>query len=281
MRTLSVKYRSSVAAVQETAAVLGVVKDRLDGDLSKYVLDYLPVSNRSRNDERLALVAVAEKERIVEFLELARGTGLDVLALEIGPVAICRLVAAISADDGNRNVPVINTGRRASYLTLIAGDDVLFDQEVEFGERALVAQVADALEMTADMAQSLMVRAGVGSAMDTRNGDATIDEEDLLATIIEILKPQFLSLVDEIKRVCLYAAAETRGGAVSRIFVLGSIARWTGTESLLGRMIGIDVAKIPDPLRPFGSEARSPDPNRSAPELAVATGLALRRLVDA
>lgn len=38
------------------------------------------------------------------------------------------------SERGSENVLVINTGRRASYLTVISGTDLLFDQEVAFGD---------------------------------------------------------------------------------------------------------------------------------------------------
>jgi Tfp pilus assembly PilM family ATPase len=94
----------------------------------------------------------------------------------------------------------------------------------------------------------------------------------------QILKPQFLTLVDEIKRVCLYAASETRGGAVTKVYLLGSIARWPGSENLLASLSGVDVAKIPDPLALFPSDDNGDTGGKglAAPEIVVATGAALR-----
>lgn len=281
-RTVSINYQSAGGKDQEGAAVLRVMKDRLDGELSDYVIDYLPVKSRSKNDERLALVAVSEREPIVEFLELARKARLDVEALEIGPVAISRLVGALSIERGSENVLVINSGRRASYLTVISGTDLLFDQEVAFGEYSLIQQAAETLDMSEDMARDLILRSGVQSNAYTEAVAGAIDEAGLVSTISEILKPQFLKLVEEIKRVCLYAASETRGGAVAQVYLLGSIARWPGSDALLSSLTGVEVAKIPDPLALFPSTDKDSKPGRgaSAPEIVVATGAALRGLRD-
>ena len=277
-RTMSINYPATPGPDQEAAAILNVMKARLDGDLADYVLDYMPVKGRSKNDERLALVAVSEREPVVEFLELARKARLDVQALEIGPVAISRLVGALSIESGSKNALVINSGRRASYLTLISGSDVLFDQEVSFGENTLIRQAAETLDMPEDMARDLVMRTGVHSGNDA--ADAAIDETGLVSTIAEILKPQFLKLVEEIKRVCLYAAAETRGGAVTQVYLLGSIARWPGSDGLLSALTGSNVAKIPDPLTLFPSSGNAmPETvSSAAPEIVVATGAALRGL---
>ncbi len=277
-RTMSINYRSGAGKDQEAAAVLKVMKDRVDGDLSDFVLDYLPVRSRTKNDERLALVAVSERKPIVDLLELARKCRLDVQALEIGPVAISRLVSALSSEDKAENVLVINSGRRASYLTLLSGSDLLFDQEVAFGETGLVHLVAETLDMPEDMARSLVLRTGVRAGGHDDPVSAAVDEAGVVNTMSEILKPHFLKLVDDIKRVCLYAAAETRGGAVTKVYLLGSIARWPGSDRLLASMTGVEVTKMPDPLSLFvqTNENRTSTSEDLAPELVVATGLALR-----
>jgi len=274
-RTISINYRSASGAEHEAAAIVEVMKSRVQGDLADYVLDYMPVKNRSKNDERLALVAISEREPVIEFLELANKARLEVQALEIGPVAISRLVGALSIENGARNVLVVNSGRRASYLTLISGADLLFDQEVAFGENGLIRQAAETLDMSEELARDLVLRSGVQASVRGETTQSALDEDSLVSTISEILKPQFLKLVEEIKRVCLYAAAETRGGAVSQVYLLGSLARWPGSDSLLSALTDTEVAKIPDPLAlfPQGDSAGS---GTSAPEIVVATGAALR-----
>lgn len=277
-RTVSVNYKTSGSGENEAAAILHVMKDRLDGDLGDYVLDYMPVHGRSKNDERLALVAVSEREAVVDFLELARKAGLDVSALEIGPLAISRLTSAMSEDNGSETVLVINSGRRASYLTLISGNDLLFDQEVAIGEQSLVDHICETLDMPEDTARHLLSRTGVYPHDSDDPLSGALDESGLFNTLSEILKPQFMKLVEEIKRAYLYAASETRGRGVTQVYLLGSIARWPGAEQMLSSLSGSTVSKIPNPLELFPSE----DGNKSdaeghfAPEIAVATGLALR-----
>lgn len=277
-RTVSINYKHAGGDGEEAAAILRAMKDRLDGDLTSYVLDYMPVRGRSKTDEKLALVAVAERTPVVEYLELARRSGLDVTALEIGPLAISRLVGSISDDNDGANVLVINSGRRASYLTLISGDDLLFDQEVAVGEDTLIRHICETLDMSEDTARHLVSQTGVHPHGHGDVVSRAIDESGVFNTLSEILKPQFLKLVEEVKRAFLYAASETRGRGVQRVYLLGSIARWPGSDQLLNSLTGSDVAKIPNPLSIFpSSEQDAADAaGQAAPEIAVATGLALR-----
>ncbi len=277
-RTLSINYKLTGSEKKEPAAILRVMKDRLDGDLNDYVLDYMPVRGRSKADERLALVAVSERKKVVDFLELARKAGLDVSALEIGPLAISRLTSAISEDNGSATTLVINSGRRASYLTLISGNDLLFDQEVAIGEQSLVQHISETLDMPEDTARHLLARTGISPGDNEDALSDALDEDGILNTLSEILKPQFMKLVEEIKRAFLYAASETRGGGVTQVYLLGSIARWPGADQMLSNLSGSTVSKIPNPLALFPSNDldRTSTVQQFAPEIAVATGLALR-----
>ncbi len=281
-RTVSINYQVAGGEKNEAAAIVRIMKDRLDGDLGNYVLDYMPVRGRSKSDERLALVAVSEREPVVNYLELARKAGLDVSALEIGPLAISRLARAMSGESDSANTLVINSGRRASYLTLISGNDLLFDQEVAVGEQSLIQHICETLDMPEETARQLVVRTGVQSTGNSDVVSDAIDESGLFNTLSEILKPQFLKLVEEIKRAFLYAASETRGRGVTRVYLLGSIARWPGSDQLLSSLTGSEVSKIPDPLSlfPASDKAARADASGSAPEIAVATGLALRGITD-
>ena len=277
-RTLSINYKLAGSEKKEPAAILRVMKDRLDGDLNNYVLDYMPVRGRSKADERLALVAVSERKQVVDFLELARKAGLDVSALEIGPLAISRLTSAISEDSGSATTLVINSGRRASYLTLISGGDLLFDQEVAIGEQSLVQHICETLDMPEDTARHLLSSTGVSPGDNKDALSDALDEDGILNTLSEILKPQFMKLVEEIKRAFLYAASETRGRGVTQVYLLGSIARWPGAEQMLSSLSGSTVSKIPNPLALFPSNEldKTSTIQKFAPEIAVATGLALR-----
>lgn len=276
-RTVSINYKSPGSKKKEAGAILNAMKDRLDGNLNDYVLDYMPVRGRSEKDERLALVAVSERKTVVDFLELARKSGLNVSALEIGPLAISRLTSAISEDSDSATILVVNSGRRASYLTLISGNDLLFDQEVSIGEQSLVQHICETLDMPEDTARHLLSRTGVAPGEKEDAVAVALDESGLMNTLSEILKPQFMKLVEEIKRAFLYAASETRGRGVTQVYLLGSIARWPGAEQLLTNLSGSTVSKIPNPLALFPSSESSEDADAHfAPEIAVATGLALR-----
>lgn len=280
-RILSVTYQVH-AGQADAAALLKVMAGRLEEDLSHYVIDYLPVRAEQQVEERLAIVAVARRESVIDYLELLRKCGLEAHRLDIGPAAIRRLVSVMAPRGAHDNILAINFGRLTSYLTVVSGARLLFDQEIQFGEQKLLDEIAAALEMSVAATRDLVKRHSFGSSPGADSQASPAGAIDVSCTLQEIVKPAFMRLADEINRALIYTASETHGEAVSRIYLLGSLARWQGSDHLLNRLVKLPVETMPDPLKAFGQHAEpdatgQPEP---APEIAVATGLALSGMIE-
>jgi Tfp pilus assembly PilM family ATPase len=71
----------------------------------------------------------------------------------------------------------------------------------------------------------------------------------------------------------VYAASETHGNSVRRIYLTGGVAEWKGIERLLGDLLDIPVS-ILDPTACLVDAA----PRLPRLRMGVVTGLALRGL---
>lgn len=259
------------------AALVAVMAERLEGDFSDYVVDYIPVRGEDNSEECLAIVAVARRETVISYLELLRKCGLEAGHLEIGPTAIRRLVSAMGCKDRHENVLAINFGRESSFITVVSGARLLCDQAIRFGENQLLERIASELDMPVDSVMQLVHDHSLDPAAIGQHSQ----DLDIAGTLLQIVKPAFLRLVEEINRTLIYTASQTRGERVSRIYILGSLARWQGTDALLRSLVELDVETIPNPLKPFLSAADAADKERDpAPEIAVATGLAMNGMTD-
>jgi type IV pilus assembly protein PilM len=263
----------------DDAALLKVLAERIDGDLKDYVIDYLPVRSGKRTEERLAIVAVAPSEAVIRYLEMLRKSGLKTKQLEIGPSAISRLVSTIGHQCKDENVLAINFGRDQSFLTVVSGTHLLLDQAVNLGEIKLLESIAAALDMSVDSARELVNNTSFCIKDNRPDHDCSLDI-DIAETLQEIIKPVFLELADEINRVLVYTASQTHGESISRIYLLGSLARWNGIDQLLNKLVKLPVETIPDPLKHFGQPAGSTTGSKAKPEIAVATGLALNGILE-
>jgi Tfp pilus assembly PilM family ATPase len=240
LKLTSLKYAAS-AGVSEGQTILHLMADRLDGDVIDYVLDYLPIQSQTSDKERVALVATCRREEVLAYLQALNDAGLEVEALEISPAAINRLIGAIPSPNGSRNIMVINFGSEHSYITVISGRHLLLDHEVDFGEQTLIRQICKSLDLSAELATQLVMRQGL---RDAGHADSVQSETNC--------EPTF-----------------------------GSVARWPGADELISRMAKIPVADILPLERLFGIKDGQANLKNAGigPDLAVATGLALRGLV--
>lgn len=281
VKIMPVSYQV-VEGRSDDAAILDVMAERVQGDLSDYVLDYIPVRSERGMEERMAIVAVARREAVISYLELLRKSGLKPRHLEIGPSAIRRLVSTMGVRGEHQNVLAINFGRDSSFLTVISGARLLFDQEIQFGENRLLDLLASTLELPVESVRQLIAVNSLDPWVRERRTLRAGMDRDTSITLQEILKPAFLKLADEINRTLIYAASQTRGEPVSRVYLLGSLARWHGADALLNKLVQLDVETIPNPLQVFyrASDTRPVAAALPSPEIAVATGLAMNGLVD-
>ena len=257
VKIILLTYKSSITDVD--SEIIKMVAKRVDGDIDDYVVDYLPVRSNPTNEEHMAAVSVVSKDKVMSLLQTLNHCGLEVDALDIAPAALRRLVGTLYSESGSDNVLLINAGTERSFLTIISGRRLLFYQAIDFGEN----------------------NNGIGNSIQpfAKLNNRT----EISGTLAEILKPCFLELIEEINRVLIFTASETHGTPLSRVCLLGSIAHWEGVESLLMSLMNIDIsADSTDFWKVFIDENDHTTISWSTlfPELAIATGLALRGLVD-
>lgn len=277
VKIIPLSYPNSSKGDEQT--ILELVAARIDGKLEDFMIDYLPIRANPGDEDRLTLVAMARKQHVVELLNLLDRAGLEVMALDIGPAAIKRLFSSLPGASGEETVLVINSGREVSYLTMVSGRRLLLDQQVEFGEEPLLQHLCKALDIGKPLARKLLLENGFDGTDPPAGESLSIVGGQVSETLREIFKPLFLRLIEEINRVLIFSASETRGNPVARIYLLGSIASWRGADELLGSLLDIPVIPMGESLRALEQPVTDEQGGRVEgirPEMVIATGLALR-----
>jgi len=267
----------------QAEAVLRMVSDRVEGDIGDYVVDYLPVRTSTGADDRLALAAVARREHVLSYLDALANAGFVVEALDIGPAAIRRALSVMYHKGGEgETILVVNSGKQHTYLSVIAGRRLLFDQAVGFGEDALLEKLQASLELSQEGVRRLIREHGFPANGEVSHMMGGADGLNVPATLLDILKPNFMSLVEEINRVLVFTASETRGRPIERIVMLGSLARWPGLSDVLCKLVGVPPRNgLHDLEDCFDDRSRAAgDGEGLFPEMSVALGLGLRGVVD-
>ena len=272
----------------DVESLLSALKRRVNTDLNDYVIDYLPIKpDATERNDRMALVAMVKQDVVEQYLDLLTDCGLEVVALEIGPVAIRRLINTMASTQQLQKVLTINFGTNRSYLTVIWNNELLFDRKIDFGMDNIITVVARAFDVPVRTALEVLHKYGLDEPNRPPFSEITdlIDVEDdendndssIKNTIYDILNPSFVSLAAEIRDIMVYIASETRGGAVEQIFLMGSLARLSGIDNVIDKLITIPVKTI-NPFYGIKVEDVSNTLYDLGPVagVAVATGLALR-----
>jgi type IV pilus assembly protein PilM len=257
----------------EQQAVARAVRDQLGGSGADSVVDYYQVrSADSGGAERQVLAAVAPAPAVLGWLETLRAAGLDPVALDIGPAAIARLLAAMHRGDHGQSVLLINFGATRSYLTVIWGRRLMLDREIEFGETQLVDKLVRTLGLEPDTALALLREHGIGAGAAPGREQAGAD---VGRTIGEILHPELAALAEELVRTQVYVASRTRGSSVSRVYLNGSVARYANIQQRIGALAQLPV-EVLDPFAAFAAADGTERGGNLVHGIALAAGLALR-----
>lgn len=272
---------------QEAETILSLVRERMQGDLDEYVVDYVPIrtSGHQRGDHS-ALVAIAQEDRVVEHLERLRALRLDVAALEIPPVAIRRIVNCINDGSNAQVALIVRIGERGTELTLLSGRRLLLYRAVEIGMQSILDNAAKSLDCDPEAAGELLTLYGVGEApvteiLPSESGDAELELEaaaDIVGTLREILRPCLRPLVEQAHKAISYAAFQTRGMSLDRVVLIEGVRSCPGLELLLADMLQLPVERfLPSQIVPGFDEVFR---KGSGQRLTTALGFALRGMVD-
>lgn len=256
-------------------AVIEAIKERFGDQIKNSVIDFLQIRPEHKDQiDRTALAAVADKKAVVSFLDFLRAGGLTVDRLEIGPVAMNRLISAMNPNERDKITLVINFGLYKSYATVLWGRRLLLDRELSFGCETGIQALSEALEVSENEASELLIRHGTQASNKIIAGNYA--EPSIKETVSEILKPSLQELSNEIKRLMLYIASRTRGRPVHESYIFGSVAGWPGIDQTLSDMTGMSLKTT----KPFYGLATSKQAAKiedlsELRGIAVATGLSL------
>jgi Tfp pilus assembly PilM family ATPase len=279
VKIILLTYKASVSDVD--SEVVKMLAKRIEGSIDDYVVDYVPVRSNPSDEEHMVVATLAKREAVDALLHALISCGLEVDSLDIAPTALRRIVSALYTGHAADNVLMINSYRDESYLTVISGRRLLFNQAVPFGETLLLESIARELDISTDSARALIIDNGLDKQAQSLVVGAE-SETDISATLLEIVKPCFLDLINEINRVLVFTASETHGVPVSRICLLGCIGQWPGAQQVLLSLLDFDA---PDGQTEFTQVFQDENEDTRIPweglfsEISIAMGLALRGLV--
>ena len=281
VKIINLSYRIEPGQKIEDEIVKSIIYS-LGGAPEDYVIDYLPIrSENLTNRDKSVLAIVAPRQKIIKFLELLDAAGLQVQAIDAGPSSLGRLVASLDREKSYPNTLLINFAENKSYLSVFDGRRLIMDRAVSLGVKDLAGTLAASLGIDRDQAVEMLNRYGFETMARSEDDKTTeVNNKEIVDSIVEIVKPYFHEISDEVNKMLLFTKSETRGKTIDHIYLLGSLARFPGADRFISKIFSFPVSVL-DPLAHIvPGNGHMERINIEGPaQVALSVGFALRGLI--
>jgi type IV pilus assembly protein PilM len=133
---------------------------------SEVVMDYQPLAEPEEIPESQpnmeVLLAVAQEDMVNAYIEVLRVAGLEARALDIEPLASCRSLIDMSAEDGSydRTTALLNMGATTTDISVVRKGLLSFSRPIPLAGETLTAAIGEALKREPAEAERLKKELG-------------------------------------------------------------------------------------------------------------------------
>jgi len=232
--------------------------------LDEVSLDFEILGPSPRNADFMDILLAASKSENVESRQDAiDNAGLRAKVVDVEAFAIANAFELIRKRDGvNRSdaIGLFDIGYDTTTLLVIKSGRVIYTRDHPFGGHQLLEETMRRYDMSHEQASFF-----------ERGEDAPEDFAD------EVLEPFQLNIVHQISRALQFFASSNDYSNISTIYMSGGVAALKGLAPMVQQELGM-TTRVADPITGMdvASNVAVSALKRNAPNLMIATGLALR-----
>jgi type IV pilus assembly protein PilM len=231
-------------------------------DMENVQLDFQILDPDSDALQMSVLLVAAKRELIENRMSLLADAGLTPLLIDVDAFALHNAFERSYPDALSGLVALVHMGHETTHVNLLENGVPVLVRDIPFGARRLREALQRERGLSAEQADR-MVQAN----------DAAVDLHSFVAERIE-------DLALGLERAVAFAAAQSGGQGVGRIFLSGGGARVPGVVETIAERLGVRT-EVANPLqhvtvRPEVMQGTPID--ELAPMLMLSVGLALRRV---
>ncbi len=237
-------------------------------DIDDVYLDYqdLHTENQYDGGSRTDVMLVAAKKEVVDgYLQMFSGLKLKPMVVDVDGFAFENSYEFVH--DSGENIALVNIGAAKMSISISIGGIFSVAREVMFGSSLLTEELSEVLDVDFAVAEDIKIGKEQQPAKTPVIGEA------------------FLNIcsrwVLEIKKVLDLHHSNNPEQKLTRIVLAGGGAKVAGFATFLADETGLPV-KVFNPFIGFDFDRKKVDPaylKIAGPEMAIATGIALRRAV--
>jgi type IV pilus assembly protein PilM len=236
-------------------------------DIQDVNLDYKILEGAGEQKGTMdVLLVAAKKEKIADYTGVIAQAGRQAVAVDVDAFALQRAYQANNGVEPGQVVVLLNIGASATNINIISGEQSVFTRDISIGGNAYTEALQKELNLPFEAADALKR----GEAVD---GAAFEDARPVLRAVSE-------NVMLEIQKTFDFFKATTANDRIDRIVVSGGGSRVEGFFDQLRERFEAPIEPF-DPFRTIAFDARRfGDPADAAATVAVAVGLAMRRVGD-
>ena len=238
-------------------------------DINDVRLDYVTLSEDDPGMENMDVLLVAVKrEKVNDYVSVISQSGKSPVVVDVDAFAIQNAYELNYDLDPLKNVALINMGAGVTNINIVARGQSVFWRDISFGGNQFTESLQREFNLSFDQAETLKRGDAVGSytAADGR----------------KVLDQISAEMANEIQKTFDFFGATSSEGPVDELVLSGGCALTPNLQEVLRERFGVPT----ELLNPFRRvQFKESDFNREwlesiAPMLAVAVGLAIRRVGD-
>jgi len=255
----------NVAVMEDTqlaAHIQSEAEQYIPFDIDEVYLDYHDLNTSTEESGFTDLMLVAAKKDVVDaYLDMLTKIDLQVVVVDVDAFALENSFE-INADC-DQNVVLVDIGASKMSINIIARGASILARDVVMGSRQITEQMQGRLKLEYDAAESIKI--------------GSLPAEDNQQIIEDIIVNNCSQWILEIKKAIDFYISSYPDDAINRLVLSGGGAKVNGFAALLTKEIGLPAENFD----PFADMDKNNDIDADylkilAPEMAIATGLAIR-----
>lgn len=237
-------------------------------DINDVNLDYVPLTAAGTGDNIDVILVAVKKEKINDYTSVITQTGKMPVLVDVDAFALQNAYET-NYEMEDKVLALVNIGASVTNVNVLSGTTSMFWRDITFGGNQYTDAIQRELSLSFEQAEELKRGKPVA--------DYTIQQ------VIPILNSVSEDFAGELRKTLDFFTATSGADRVDEIVLAGGGSGVLNLDAILRDKFGIPVS-IMDPFRKITVDESQFNPEELAeiaPSMAIAVGLAIRKLGDA
>ncbi len=238
-------------------------------DINDVNLDYVPVAGSGTGDNVEVILVAVKKEKINDYTSVISQTGKVPALVDVDAFALQNCYEMNHTVQEGKVLALVNIGASVTNVNVLSGSNSLFWRDITFGGNQYTDAIQRELSLSFEQAEAL------------KKGEAVADHS--IQQVIPILNSVSEDFAGELRKTLDFFTATSGADRVDEVVLAGGGSGVLNLDSILRDKFGIPVS-IMNPFQNISFNESEFNPEwvaEVAPSMAIAVGLAIRKLGDA